>query len=93
MPKKRPRDWHKRRFCSVACANRAPRRPTWHSGPRSDTDGRLEEVQMLIGAGESYARIPGRLGVKPQSLSRWLRNNGHLDLARRFERVDVVKAA
>lgn len=92
VPKKRPRDWQKRRFCSVRCANRAPRQRV----PRvssAGTGGRLEEIVSLLESGEAPSRIPPRIGVKPASLSRWLRNRGRVDLARRFDRVDVTRAA
>lgn len=59
--------------------------------PRGRTDGRLEEVEFLLDAGESTWQICRTLDVLPAVMSVWLWNRGRPDLARRFEQwVDAA---
>ena len=95
----RPAKFAGRQHCNIVCANRAKPRPTPRErdgvpiGSTSRTDGRYEDLTWLLESGEPLHRIPARLGTTPLALSRWLRRNGHPQLAARFERADVVRAA
>ena len=87
-PSENRRDWEARRFCCITCRNRHV-----SANGRRETEGRYEDLVWLLECGESLHRIPDRLGTTPLALSRWLRRNGHPQLAARFERADVVRAA
>jgi hypothetical protein len=92
-PTERPSRFSGRRFCDKTCSNRAKPRPPQPDrvgepfGSTRRTDGRYEDLLMLIDAGESVHHIPRRLGTTPGALSRWLRRNGHPQLATLFESV------
>jgi hypothetical protein len=65
----------RRRFCSHACAETRNRKQLWH---------RVEDVELLLQAGESPQRICERLEAPPSALFKLLYRYGHSDLARAF---------
>ena len=80
-------EWRRRKYCNMDC-RRA------HSTAKSPlrevvfTAGRLDDVQLLLDAGESPHQIAARLGLRIGLFARWLDNYGRSDLARLFWRVD-----
>jgi len=51
------------------------------------TVGRYDDVRMLIEARVPDEQIPGKVGVKAVTLSKWLRRHGHIEESRRIDRV------
>jgi hypothetical protein len=76
----RPSRFAERQFCGQACS-------AAFGHARLRTEGRLEDLLMLLEAGESAYHIPARLGTTPGALSLWLRRNRHPQLATLFENV------
>lgn len=67
-----------RKFCSITCSNRA-------RGATSRDF--VEDVEDLLGMGESVEQIPRRMGRTLGAVEIALRRAGRPDLATRFDRV------
>jgi len=78
-PRESPAHYGLRKYCSRPCANRA-RRATSRTYI-------VEDVEDLLGMGESVEQIPSRLGRTIAAVEIALRRAGRPDLARLFARV------
>ncbi len=75
-----PYRWRTRRHCSLDC---------WHKNRpkgRPYLKTRLEDVEFLLGIGESPEQIANRLNVSMSTLMRWLYRQRQQELARLFIR-------
>jgi hypothetical protein len=72
--------WFQQKYCSTRCL---PRKQPVRE-PMSDE--RIDRVEQLLAAGEAPAQIAATLGIKMESLGRWLNRLGYDDLARPFYR-------
>jgi hypothetical protein len=51
-----------------------------------DPDARLEDIEFMAATGETWEGIARRLGLRQDSLARWLHRAGRNDLAQQAER-------
>lgn len=77
-PRESPAHYRLRKFCSRPCAGRAR---------RSTCNYIVEDVEDLLGMGESVEQVPRRLGRTLAAVEIALRRAGRPDLAMRFDRV------
>lgn len=71
--------YQRRKFCSITCSNR-------HRGTTS-RDYIVEDVEDLLGMGESVEQIPRRLGRTVAAMEIALRRGRRPDLSRAFDRL------
>jgi transposase-like protein len=55
--------------------------------PRISSDERVDQIRQLAAAGESPSKIAAAIGIKSESLGRWLSRMGLDELARPFNRA------
>ncbi len=71
--------YQRRKFCSITCSNRARGTTT--------ADCIAEDVEFLLGMGESVEQIARRLGRTVGAVEIALRRARRADLARAFDRI------
>lgn len=81
--------YHVRRFCRPCREARfRSGKLAWVASRTQVHSDRLEDIEWMLSSGESPTQIANRLGIKPQSVARFLYRCNETQLAHLFEHLN-----